>query len=174
MLISRSLVELFSRWSFGGLPLFEGDVVVFQIVPLLLRCLSQILASQRPNGAWGLLGPFEETAYAVLALVSLLSLPLPVSLSRKAILAMEMGRAFLLTRGDTHCEFLWIEKITYGSKHLMDTYVLTALNASSVTLYRDQTRAVLSSDNLELEELILAQGEVERMASTLAGDRVLV
>jgi hypothetical protein len=130
------------------------------------------MATQRPDGAWGSLGPFEETAYAVLTLVSLLSLPLPASLSRKAILAIETGRAFLLTRGDAHCEFLWIEKITYGSKHLMDTYVLTALNASSEALRGHQTKAVMCSHDVEMEELLLVQGEVEKMAGAAVGHYV--
>jgi hypothetical protein len=171
MLISRSLVELLLRWGSGSLPTIDNDVIALQAVPLLLKCLSVILETQSHDGAWGSIGPFEETAYAILALVSLLSLPLPTNMYRKAVAAMEKGRGFLLTLNDTHCEFLWVEKVTYGSKRLMNTYVLTALNAKSEALWERfaVSSAGLSYHNSNSGEILSVQGLLEDVASGVVG-----
>ncbi|ORY03146.1 hypothetical protein BCR34DRAFT_492590 [Clohesyomyces aquaticus] len=171
MLISRSMVELLLKWSTGGLPLLDGHIISFQAAPLLLQCLTFTLSTQHYDGAWGEIGPFEETAYAVLALVSLSSLPLPPSLSRKVVLAIERGRNFLLKRGSAHCEFLWIEKITYGSRNLMDTYVITALNAS-LELLSEHGKKAASSGEVELDEMLTVHGEIEKMTGGVTGDHL--
>jgi hypothetical protein len=176
MLIARSLTELVSRWDMGDLPAIEQDVVGVQVVPLLLQCLTKTLESQREDGGWGSVGPWEETAYAILSLVSLLSLPLPAGLSRKAAVAMERGRGFLRTRGDSHCEFLWIEKVTYGSKHLSDAYVLAGLHARPEALsgHRSMSTTVLSDHDRRLEDILSVQGQVANMAGAGLGEVVRV
>jgi ABC-type phosphate transport system permease subunit len=157
MLVSQSITDLVSRWDSGDLPAIEHDIIGLQAVPLLLQCLRKTLHGQRADGAWGAVGLIEETAYAVLTLVSLLSLPMPATLSRKALAAMDAERRFLRARGDSHCEFLWIVKITYGSKHLLDAYVLSALHARPESL----SSRTLPEHEPRLEEILLTQGQVD-------------
>lgn len=176
MLISRSLVELVSLWNSGGLSTIDHDVIGFQAIPLLLKCLTKTLATQGPDGAWGSVGPLEETAYAILTLASILSLPLPTTLSRRAADAVEEGRKFLRTYRDAYCEYLWIEKITFGSKHLMDTYILAALNVKPEALCRHGTfsPATISDRDMELEEILSVQGWVAGTVSDAVGKGVRV
>ncbi|KAF2018551.1 hypothetical protein BU24DRAFT_458311 [Aaosphaeria arxii CBS 175.79] len=129
MLITKALAKVLTRWHSGRLSQISAHVIETQLAPLLVDSLQQTLRAQRSDGSWGSIGPYEETAYAVLTLINLVGLPLCDELHQKAQAAIEKGRDFLRGRGNTPCEYLWIEKITFGSQFLMDTYVLTALLA---------------------------------------------
>jgi hypothetical protein len=102
-------------------------LVTSKVLPLLLQCVSQTLRAQLPDGSWGALSPSEETAYAVLTLVSFLSLRNTTVLRRDALQSIHRGRQFLEVSADVEYEHLWIEKITYRSKFLKDTYVQAAM-----------------------------------------------
>ncbi|PSN61437.1 hypothetical protein BS50DRAFT_578453 [Corynespora cassiicola Philippines] len=137
MLLSRSLTELVLAWTSGRLAPRLDRTMTAQAVPLLVKAALQTLCAQHPDGSWGSMDWCEETAYAVLSLVSFLSLPLPVSLRVVASHAVERGRAFL-QRGGHEIGFLWIEKITYRSELLREAYVQTALHAVPERLWRMQ------------------------------------
>ncbi|KAF2744065.1 hypothetical protein M011DRAFT_461105 [Sporormia fimetaria CBS 119925] len=128
MLITKVLAKVLVQYQAGLLQVCP-DLVEKDIVPLLEDCLYQVKNEQHQNGSWGSIGPFEETAYAVLTLVNLAGLEYFASVREEIDTALARGRDFLLTRGDASCEHLWIEKITYGSQFLMDAYVLAALHA---------------------------------------------
>lgn len=131
MLIAKALGMVLGRRSMGQLTQLSNGLAEDHIAPLLLDCLHQTLTSQHLNGSWGSIGPYEETAYAVLTLISISGLPLPANLRQLVELSIHKGRTFLRSKGNATCEYLWIEKISYGSQYLMDAYVLAALHAET-------------------------------------------
>lgn len=129
MLVARSISELVERWQTGNFPSFSSTIIQDDIRALLVQCLCRILEGQSPSGAWGAIGPREETAYAVLALISLASLSWDSQAQRAIAHAIQLGRDSLRSTSNHAPEFLWIEKVTYGSAFLAESYVLAALHA---------------------------------------------
>jgi hypothetical protein len=120
---------LFDKGHFPGFPVIlvqtRAPVALFQIVVRLLQ-------AQTTHGSWG---SCEETAYALLALTKLASLPF-VSIMHDTIQgALNLGREFLLSNEsdtlDTKDEIcLWIEKVGYRIPYVSHSYVLAALYAT--------------------------------------------
>lgn len=135
MLLSRALSKLLDIWSLGedSLSHLSPELMLSEVTNLLMGALDQLLLTHNCDGSWGSIGPYEETAYAVLALTSLRQLPLSSSNRQYLDLALSHGRYFLLPRRDESPEFLWIEKISYGSPLLRDAYVLAARHGSVST-----------------------------------------
>lgn len=130
MLMARSLTELLHEWDAGKLPQVASSLLVEKVVPVLLECLVRTMQSQQFDGSWGSIGPCEETAYAVLTLASLRFLPLAQFVRSDITYALQRGRSFLLGMKGRKPKYLWIEKVTYGSKYLAETYVVAALFTS--------------------------------------------
>jgi len=124
MLMARSLGTLLYEWEVGRLPQVANSLLVKKVVPILLNFLTHTLQSQQSDGSWGIIGPCGETAYAILTLASLLSMPLAQSVRSDIIRALQEGRKSLLSLEGRKPEYLWIEKVTYGSRYLAETYVV--------------------------------------------------
>ncbi|KAL9597717.1 MAG: hypothetical protein Q9219_004974 [cf. Caloplaca sp. 3 TL-2023] len=84
------------------------------------------MQAQNEDGSWGQ-GQAEPTAYAILTLADLVSLPASTALRMEVIAAIDKGRNFL-TRV-TEADYVWIEKVTFRSRNFHRAYVLAALNA---------------------------------------------
>ena len=130
MLMVRSLAELLCRLETARLPQISASVVSGKVMTVLTDCLARTLKSQHSDGSWGSIGPREETAYAVLTLASLLSTPVAQSLRSEIVPALKRGRKSLLGLERGKPEYIWIEKVTYGSKYLAETYVIAAMFTS--------------------------------------------
>jgi hypothetical protein len=133
MFTAQSLVKAVHLWADGCLsqiPLY----VVEDAMIVLLQLLVRLLSTQPPSGLWE--EKQEPTAYSVLALCSIASLPVVRSapgLVEKidqalgaACLSLSGG---LETLSERPAERLWIEKVTYGSQNLSQAYILAALKA---------------------------------------------
>jgi hypothetical protein len=131
MLIAKSFTELLSRWQEGRLAQIPDEIINQKVVPTLVKSLQHIVENQGQDGSWGKIGPYEETAYAILALTCFLDLPLPPEVLHRTSIGVRCGREFLSKRGDAPPEFLWIEKTAYGSPFLMNAFALTALYCRS-------------------------------------------
>lgn len=104
-----------------------------RVIPTLFQCLVRTLQSQHIDGSWGHKGPNEESAYAILTLASLLSLPLAQFFRPEIISAIHRGRTFLKNSQlgiSIRPEYLWIEKVTYRSTNLAEAYIVAALYTS--------------------------------------------
>lgn len=99
-------------------------------MPTLFQCLTSTLQSQQAEGSWGCKGPQEETSYAVLTLASLLALPIAQVLRPQMDSAIDRGRQFIKASETRQPEYLWIEKVSYGSKNLANAYETAALYTS--------------------------------------------
>ncbi|KAI9692681.1 MAG: hypothetical protein M1820_009475 [Bogoriella megaspora] len=131
MLLSEALVKALRLWdndTFSGL-----DVQMIDEVPsVLAQALSTVLSRQNSDGCWGD-GSSEITAYAILALTNLASIPVTgIALEQACTDAIARGREFLLDSKPLwkRPRAVWIEKVTYSSPLLCQTYCLAALKAS--------------------------------------------
>ena len=147
MLMARSLTELLREWDAGRLPQVASGLLVEKVVPVLVACLARTLQSQQSDGSWGRIGPREETAYAILTLASLLSLPFAQPVRSEMIRKLQRGRNSLLSMEGWRPEYLWIEKVTYGSRYLAEAYVVAAMFMN-----------VDKSDGHGIEEFSIAKG----------------
>lgn len=73
--MARSLTELLPACNAGKFPRISQVLLKEKIMPTLFQCPVRTLLSQSINDCWGREGPREETAYAILALASLLAVP---------------------------------------------------------------------------------------------------
>lgn len=118
------------RLETARLPQIAASVISGKVVTVLTDYLARTLKSQHSDGSWGSIGPREEIAYAVLTLASLLSTSVAQSLRGEIVLALKRGRKYLLGLEGGKPEHIWVEKVTYGSKYLAETYVVTAMFTS--------------------------------------------
>jgi hypothetical protein len=143
MLMSKSLVKLLEMWDKGLLPGLDGGLIRDELPLVLFQALSRTLQRQRASGFWGRIDSPEETAYSILAIATLASLPFVRPVDEDIEKAIRKGRVALesLTVAVSTAEYLWIEKVTYSSPILCETYILAALNATNYLdkpVYRNQ------------------------------------
>lgn len=99
-------------------------------MPTLFQCMTSTLQSQQADGSWGRKGPREETSYAILTLACLLTLPIAQPFRPQMDSAIDRGRQFIQASEICQPEYLWIEKVSYGSKNLANAYEIAALYTS--------------------------------------------
>ena len=137
MLLSQALMRLLRLWDTGRLSGLSDKLAVpsrlrDQLPIVLFQILVRTLRSQDATGSWGSQS-HEISAYAVLTLVYLSPLPWASALKPEIEAAIISGRLFLEQAVSTGSWFqpaqIWIEKVSYGSKILCQTYCLAAMNA---------------------------------------------
>ena len=149
MLMSQSLMKLLEMWDEELLPGLDGDLIHNELPLVLFQALSRTLQRQRASGFWGRTDSPEETAYSLLAIAALSSLPFITLLDEDIQNAIHKGRTALesLTVAVSTAEYLWIEKVTYSSPILCETYILAALHATAKLekhVYRHQPTEVIN------------------------------
>nr|ANM86663.1 putative ent-kaurene synthase [Cladonia uncialis subsp. uncialis] len=102
-----------------------------QIIPVLIQVLNRTLLTQHVTGGWSVNNIPEVNAYSILTLLALQGLPQARPLTFKIQSAIQAGRQVLAQaeRQRGKPQYLWIEKVTYGSSILGETYCLAARNA---------------------------------------------
>lgn len=131
MLVAEAFSRLLQVWERGDLSDVPTTLIVDQVLVSLYQVLVHTLMVQNPNGSWGPSNSREVTAYATLTISKASILPFAAPFRAKIDSAIAAAQKFLLSFTDTAPSFLWIEKVTYGSIVLAESYVLAALNASS-------------------------------------------
>ncbi|KAF2677878.1 hypothetical protein K458DRAFT_446746 [Lentithecium fluviatile CBS 122367] len=137
MLIAQTFLLLLKRWAKNELDSTAvPKSLMYQEVPrTLLDILGRTMRSQRDDGSWE--SKREVTAYAVLTLAPLLSLPWVDFLKPEGIACMYRGKAYL--ENSRHqwriAESVWIEKTVYGSPNLSQAYSLAALKVVVPTMF---------------------------------------
>lgn len=128
MLMAEAFSNLLIVWDKGELPAFPSTFIANSVLICLYQVVVRILNSQNADGSWGSERSSEVTAYALLALCKASIIPHTAAIRPLIQQAMATGRAFMLENARreelTHT---WIEKVTYGSVVLRETYVLAAL-----------------------------------------------
>ncbi|PQE15285.1 ent-kaurene synthase protein [Rutstroemia sp. NJR-2017a BVV2] len=131
MLMAEALMGLWQLWGSNRLPGIPAESPIIEQLPLIIfQVLSQTLNSQKENGAWGGKNSPEETAYGVLTLKAISVRPWPAMLATHIKTAIDAGRKFLLSQRQNwiNTQYLWVEKVTYGSQIITLSYCLAALN----------------------------------------------
>jgi hypothetical protein len=132
MLMAKALWKLLVLWGQGGLSALPKRLIEEDVNVALFQALCRTLHSQNEDGSWGKSHSREETAYAIIAVNTLVSFPI-ASLFRSQIdRTLEMGKIFLWhgLEMSSKPDLLWIEKVSYGSRALSQSYVLAALKCS--------------------------------------------
>lgn len=128
MLISQCLIEVLRAWEAGKLPQVPQKLLKEKVLIVLLQCLVQTIEGQQIDGSWGSKGPREETAYALLILARLIVLPVTRYFRPQIISAIDRGREYLSTSAENGPEYLWVEKVSYGSASIAEAYIISALH----------------------------------------------
>ncbi|KAL2038430.1 hypothetical protein N7G274_008769 [Stereocaulon virgatum] len=131
MLLSGALMRLLELCDQGVLKL-SAALLQDQVPIVLTQLVNRTLLTQYNTGAWGANELLEATAYGVLTLAVVFTLPWIECLKEDIRIAMQKGQRFLIqAQGDWNKpQYLWIEKVTYGSRRLSEAYCLAAMRPS--------------------------------------------
>ena len=144
------MVALYQKNDTASLGPLSSDLLEFRVPVILLEILFHVLATERDEGGWGTNDYPEITSYAILTLVSLSSLPLTRYASKEIDSAIARGRAHLDQSSERRSEpqYIWIEKVTYGSSGLSEAYLIAAMLARG-SLYNWSTTHLAFIESLE-------------------------
>ncbi|CAJ2500664.1 Uu.00g035170.m01.CDS01 [Anthostomella pinea] len=129
MLLVQSLMHVLSLWSQSVLTAIPSRLLR-DVLIVLIQALERLLQSQRADGSWE--GKHEITAYAIISLSQIASLPVSIPLVTHIESCLDKGRTFLgqgLAK-DMEPEHVWVEKVTYGSRNLRQSFILAALKCA--------------------------------------------
>lgn len=116
----------------GRLPVDLHELPEGSIIAALWEILICTLQTQKEDGSWENIR--EVTAYAVLTINALITLPIASPFREQIDSAIARARQYLWPQLDNRDpEFLWIEKVTYGAYALSQAYILAALHCSAAT-----------------------------------------
>ena len=95
---------------------------------VLVQILIKTLQHRNQNGSWGPNPSREITAYAIIALANLMSLPfLPKALKYETAAAIEHGRSFLVSSmGNSKIEKHWVDKTSTSPVNVSKAYIVAA------------------------------------------------
>ena len=132
MLLAEALTELLVVWDKCLLKTLPEVLVRDRIPVILIQILNRTLLAQTAGGAWSPNGCPETTAYGILTLKALHSLPWHTSLQEAVVSGIRSGQQFLEQSEDdwTKPAYIWIGKVTYGIARLSEAYCLAAMKDS--------------------------------------------
>ncbi|KAI1438940.1 terpene synthase family protein [Xylaria sp. CBS 124048] len=129
VLMVEAFVDILNLIEQDKLPgVFDKDLQSRLAVALFQACLRPLL-DQQENGSWN--QSIEETAYGVLILSEARRVCFFDDLRRPLDDAINRAVAFIQSIDDRPLNYIWIEKVSYASRLLTDSYVLAALKAAS-------------------------------------------
>ena len=123
MLLAQGLTRLLHLWDSGELDGAVEDLIRGRVPVILAQILTRTLKGLEASLS------SEVTAYAVLTLACLSSLPWFNSLEPHISVAVDTSRKRIAAAMNSppSPQYLWIEKVTYNSPVLCQTYCLAAL-----------------------------------------------
>jgi hypothetical protein len=133
LLASQSLIRLLHLYEAGLIEVPE-QLLKVKVMTVLFQILTRTLQSQKDDGSWGKSGNREETAYALITLANVDSLPFVTPIAGQIESAISKGRKYLKTNGVLETmklspkDYVWRGKIAYGVENVSHSYVLAALN----------------------------------------------
>lgn len=130
MLVSEALTRLVKFWDDGVLSSLSGDLIEREVPLVLFQMIMRILQNQHTDGSWGHKPSREMTAYAIIALTNLGSLPFLGHFSIYVEAAIERGRIYIqLAEKIPENEYIWIAKTMYSPVLISKAYILSAMAA---------------------------------------------
>src|SRR5271169_2933334 len=107
-----------------------------KVMVVLFQILTRTLQQQNEDGSWGKFGSREETAYAIITLSNVDSLPFVTPVAGQIESAISRGRKYLKSVNAldeiqlSPRDYIWTGKISYGVENVCHSYVLAALNTA--------------------------------------------
>lgn len=135
LLLAEGLLHLLQLYDEGRVQMLPEALMQHRIPIVLTQVMNRTLLTQASDGGWSSADSPEITAYAVLTLAVISSLPWIASLTTEVNSAIAAGRRFLWQAQEnwTAPQYLWIEKVTFGNSSLSETYCLAAMNVPTFT-----------------------------------------
>lgn len=135
LLLAEALVRLLQLCDEGRMRILPEAIMRHRIPIVLAQILNRTLLTQTSNGGWISAESPEVTAYAVLTLVAISTLPWTALLDSEINSAIEAGRTFLRQAQEnwTAPQYVWVEKVTYANTVLSEAYCLAAMNVPTST-----------------------------------------
>lgn len=136
MLLVQALAQLLSLIDSGVLTeAVDDDDIRNRISITVFQACFWTLLCQQEDGAWG--SSVEQTSYGILVLTQATRLPLFHGLAEQLAASIDSATRFITATpaGAKPLDYIWIEKVTYGSAYLTELYRLAALK-SAETLVR--------------------------------------
>lgn len=129
MVVSRAFSHYLIVLDRGHVKYLPGDLLYSRLPTVLLQCTMRTLLTQCSDGSWGYQKSKEETAYAILTLQNVLTLPFTQQCRTACTDAIQRGRNFLISGPDVpFSNQVWIAKMTYHMSMVTEAYLLGALN----------------------------------------------
>jgi hypothetical protein len=131
MLFSEGLLQLLRRLEDGAVTLTKPTLTKESLVVVVWQILARVLRGQLPDGSWG--HSLESTSYSVITIAQCLQLPWSADLRASILTAAKAGqKAISKSEGDAGetNDYLWVEKVSYGSVLLRKSYMVSALHVT--------------------------------------------
>lgn len=129
MLLTQAFSTLLRQWDKGKLTSLPAKLVDERVPVVLTQTLAKTIYQQSAEGSWGN-HSCEVTAYAILTLVCLVNMPQIHLLEPRVMSAIEKGKKYLGSNKRQWKDpgYVWVEKVTYSSAILSETYCLAAMS----------------------------------------------
>ncbi|CAJ2506594.1 Uu.00g077800.m01.CDS01 [Anthostomella pinea] len=147
MLLSQAFIKLLQRWDSGQLKELPLELISEQIPIVLFQIGMETLQMQQLDGSWSFNGTFREiTAYAVLTLKTLSSVPWLAHFHTQIEKAIRRGSAYLVLNYDQwgNDECIWVAKVTYALPFLARAYNIAALSAGPPCSWGPKVKALVA------------------------------
>lgn len=157
MLLAKCLVRFLKFWekSQDHNPTESLKDLVDERIPLVMfQVISRIVHSQLDDGSWGTQGSNnaicrrEQTAYAILLIADALCLPCHSMVEDVCRDAIRKARGYMQCQNGDH-ETLWVEKVSYRSELVSESYIVAALHVDVPTYGEKISHAFLESVPLD-------------------------
>ncbi|KAL8861932.1 MAG: hypothetical protein Q9178_001802 [Gyalolechia marmorata] len=129
MLLAQTLVRLLELWDQGHITLLPTALLQNRLPVTLIQLVTRTLENHTSETLKATVGSMEILAYAILTLKALYSLPWFGALSEEILSRIQEIQAALDDYGAASYEpqYVWVEKVTYGSFFLSEAYFLAAM-----------------------------------------------
>lgn len=156
MLLSQTFVKLLHVWDSDLLGEVPHDLIREQIPIILLQILLSFLREQLQDGSWKFkTAAMETTAYAVLSLKALVSVPWHSHLQTQVSEAITRGLGYLASKYGSwnQHEHIWVAKVTYALPPISRAYVVAALVTDTTHVWHSKVRSLIAVPNEKLHQM---------------------
>lgn len=129
MLLAEGLVRVIELWDQDHLAKLPVALMEDQVPTTLVQILNRTLMDQTLAETQTASNNLEGIAYAILTLKAIATLPWPSDIADYIQYSIEHRQRHLLAHSDrsSQPQYLWVEKVTYGSSSLAKAYYLAAV-----------------------------------------------
>ena len=135
MLLTEALVRLLELWDQVQIDQLPDTFLKDRLPVALVEILNRTYMGQSLAGLGESDQPLETTVYSVLTLKALSFLRWLGKLAEEILFKIEQSQHFLCECGTSwnKPQYLWVEKVTYGSPFLSEAYYLAAIHRTKHT-----------------------------------------